>query len=199
MVRRLFTFASAASLLLCIFIAALWARSFFVWDEVAREYASPPRFNPSYDRRLNPPSKYVIDHYSMMIWDSFDGSVSLRWYVPKLVESDETGLRNRGWEWTASAPDRSGGKPSLWGWFSFSRVAPPTTFQLNVQVPDWVLCIGTAILPTIECLRLRRRRKSKAAGLCAYCGYDLRASKDRCPECGTMFPVSAERTHGESA
>ena len=34
---------------------------------------------------------------------------------------------------------------------------------------------------------LRYRRKREKLGLCVKCGYDLRGSKERCPECGSRF------------
>lgn len=36
-------------------------------------------------------------------------------------------------------------------------------------------------------MRLQRDSQRRAAGLCVRCGYDLRASSDRCPECGKVI------------
>ena len=54
-------------------------------------------------------------------------------------------------------------------------------------VPFW---LPTALFGTLFCvvgMPYHRRRKRKKLGLCLKCGYDLRASKDRCPECGEEF------------
>ncbi len=52
--------------------------------------------------------------------------------------------------------------------------------------PLWFLGILTSLLPAWWLITVRRRRKRFHAGQCQNCGYDLRATPDRCPECGTI-------------
>ena len=59
---------------------------------------------------------------------------------------------------------------------------------LYIYIPLWIpgVVFGLTFL-ACRPLHFHRRRKRKKLGLCIECGYDLRASKERCPECGTEF------------
>jgi hypothetical protein len=62
-----------------------------------------------------------------------------------------------------------------------------------VQLPHWLAAMLLAIMPAIFLIRwLRQRRSARraAAGLCAACGYDLRATPHQCPECGAVAGIS---------
>lgn len=51
-----------------------------------------------------------------------------------------------------------------------------------------VVTLLSAVTLTAALLRPNVRDTREAAGLCTECGYDLRASEDRCPECNARIP-----------
>ena len=60
-------------------------------------------------------------------------------------------------------------------------------FTLNTG-PLFLLSL---VIPCRLALRRWRRRRQPVPGLCCNCGYDLRATPQRCPECGEIAPPSA--------
>jgi hypothetical protein len=82
-------------------------------------------------------------------------------------------------------PTRPTTLPKGMVWVGVSNVT------VHLQFPYWQLGIVFGILPVcwlINTVRVYGHRKRDVAGLCLICGYDLRATPERCPECGTVPP-----------
>jgi len=60
-------------------------------------------------------------------------------------------------------------------------------------VPYWFVCLVTFPLP-LAWARVKMSHR-RLPGTCRVCGYDLRATRERCPECGTI--ADARKTQSE--
>jgi hypothetical protein len=67
----------------------------------------------------------------------------------------------------------------------------PAGHRYEVAAPLWFPLALTAIVPGYYMASIPKRRQliRRANRLCIRCGYDLRASTGRCPECGTTIPL----------
>jgi hypothetical protein len=59
--------------------------------------------------------------------------------------------------------------------------------ERSVVVPYWAIAVAFCMLPGIVFLRFVGRGRHFRAGVCPSCGYDLRATPHRCPECGKVI------------
>lgn len=80
--------------------------------------------------------------------------------------------------WTLSRPDAPA-RTTLGFRYATS------SYATSVRIPDWCPVAIAALLPATYLLRRVVRRRRRFAGQCFACGYDLRATPERCPECGT--------------
>jgi hypothetical protein len=90
--------------------------------------------------------------------------------------------------------DTYSGRPQAPLWHGVKHLVVFRAFESGngswtVQVPHWFVAALAAAPPA---LWLRRRRADRRrAGLCTRCGYDLRATPEKCPECGTPAATPA--------
>jgi hypothetical protein len=91
--------------------------------------------------------------------------------------------------WSAPAGEDIAGK---WGFYLFMEGHPtrwnsessPRSRGWMISIPWWAIILITGVLPVTHFIGLAARKRPHRKGHCRNCGYDLRATPDRCPECG---------------
>lgn len=68
------------------------------------------------------------------------------------------------------------------------RVA--ATPEYHLQFPMWFCVAIFAVLPSGVAARWTRSRLRRREGFCSKCGYDMRATPQRCPECGAIPTIT---------
>jgi hypothetical protein len=173
--RCLLNLLTSLSLLLFVAACALWVRSYCrsdTWLLARLVHANDPQGD------LGPADRYAVVTLSVSRGrarvEVFDQWFPAGESVPR-------------WE-LSSGPPRTlyTGGDSVWNRMGFERpdLGPDAA---EWTVPLWLPSAVTGALPasrTARLYRAARRRHRARAGRCRACGYDLRATPDRCPECG---------------
>jgi hypothetical protein len=193
---RLCTLCSAASLLLCAAACAQWVRSYSHEDRIPLPFLGPGRAVRSTAGSLR-----VGNEHLWLDWRAESRAASERFARSAVEKRDlvrrdhqirrarsavggrrdaevdaELDLLNeleRDLRARADALRRDILPPPPPGEPSFVRV-----------VPYWLPVLCLAAPPAASMLRWARRARRRQRGLCRQCGYDLRATPRRCPECG---------------
>ena len=182
--RRLFTFAAAISLLLAIATIIAWVRGYFAADEV--DHILTSQSDSSEKIAIwgcgNSRGQFGVEHF-VEIWESSNTK----------LDRPDTGH----WLFRHSPPaafhQNVKHHHTLLG-FSCVWYSSPDTIERGVIVPEWALLLIFLVSPALwlrrqQRLRLVARRSQR--NQCISCGYDLRASSGRCPECGLDMPLAA--------
>lgn len=195
---------TALSLLLCVASAALWVRSHWVTDYLVFDGThTDGHWTAAWSYALASSRGGIAFRGDSSAYTSVDP------VAPQIYSASSVPLH-----WMHTSPGEAaldGGIPSsAWRFagivfhYSGNRAGPSATFtssylgQWYAQCPYWALFTFTTLLPLVRTWRWLRRRR-RGPGICPKCGYDLRASPDRCPECGrvrTPDELAREKTQG---
>lgn len=196
MTRHLFTFASVISLLLCMATVTLWVRSHSIEDDWIRgNWADPKPVDP--DSNVNRDGFEIARSTDITLVSERGGLWVLRSsdLSPSYSSTNYDYGGWRGWRHQSLRPPAGDGLVHSWrerwigSWISYQNGIVSVR---KLMISHLMVAILFTATPFAWLIRLAATIRRKRSGCCQQCGYDLRASPDRCPECGTVVNSQSE-------
>jgi hypothetical protein len=203
MKRKLVTILAALSLLLCLAAIVLWGRSYSRYDRI--------RWNGE-----SSDSTYVTSRTILFL--SGGGGVSFSMLTGQVLQShlQAVGELREIWKWHPQGFEFETEKAEITV-YPFALANPPPSvfrmigFEFGNQhhlsgsgkeqdvvtsnrwfvVPWWCVISVFAVMPLIAAFSFYRRSRLVRDDHCPNCNYDLRATPERCPECGNVPKATA--------
>ncbi len=184
----LFKLTTAVSALLCAAtlilwlinsrtaVSAGWTTDEWVVHAICEKNLIGLRFyedSPQVPKRRLQAWTYASPDYIQGLWEELRVA---GWHgIPRWGIAYREGQTPTAAEWASHLGLSRGGKP---GWkYGGQR------YHL-IYLPHWLIVVLTLPLLAAWAIQFHRAKRRTRDGHCADCGYDLRASPDRCPECG---------------
>jgi hypothetical protein len=182
--QTLFNLAAALSLLLCVAAVALWVRSY--WREDAYQFRGRDGQLWEVASRqgklwLDNRRQVVLDYAPVKALQQRDHDATA--YLERISHTASSEEIHRADLLAKMAKVdfvREAIRLESLGWAFHSPVGYAVEFRLAL--------LATLFLPVMWLFTELRTRARQAGNRCVRCGYDLRATPDRCPECGTVVP-----------
>jgi hypothetical protein len=181
---RLLKWAFNGAAMSCLAIAALWFRG----ESVPDQFLIP--LPGSHDLLVGSARGYLI--LGLRGWS--DG---LQWASgDDVIHSKVHGSVDFNWWFLDDVAFATASHMESWQPQSYWKAHPPAHCHMLI-VADWLVLLGILLVPTtMHLLRRNNARRQRNLGLCPSCGYDLRATPGRCPECGTVSTVGNSLVDG---
>jgi hypothetical protein len=184
--RKLFNLAAALSLILCVAAGVFWVRSYLT-----------PMTGPLVDfEGARGGSFRAIALFARPERSAFVGSSpGCVLYVQQSstgpLDASHCGVFGLPGSVTVySPPDVVRGTGFLG--FGHGSLMRPSFAGSVISVPFWGVIVVTLVLPLSAVRRRWWDRRLIREGRCRACGYDLRATPGRCPECGALSTATAQ-------
>jgi hypothetical protein len=187
--RRIFTFIAAASAAIFLLSTIIWLCGFFASDDWASN--------------LYTPSSHSLDTHCIVTSNGWLFSVRYTTLLRPGSAPEWPHPLDSSWVHETRPPNVPPSLPrsmndSLFTWYSEKPAPRPKGSSILISayavtgVRLLLVIALSSLLPALWIFRHIRNRRASKAGCCPTCGYDLRASPQRCPECGTIRKNAAE-------